>query len=154
MKLAWIFCVLLVVAFLISAKTHGRQHRLERELEGHWSVSFSTRNHPWVESFWFRQRVIYWVIVAVTATVLITKKWGKIYFRIPVSFAGSMIIAFILTGLMSTLRLAIKLTESASIPGGEWLHNAIWGSAVYWLLTVVSAVATLVVARKMQWNPS
>ncbi len=101
MKLALAFWILLALAFLVSAKTHGRQHRLERELEGHWSVSFTTENHPWVESFWFRQRVIYWSLAVLTSVSHEYKETGKCVSKDPVSIVFSMIMAFIVTGLLS-----------------------------------------------------
>jgi hypothetical protein len=150
MKGPIIFFLLLILTFLISAKTHGRQHRLERELAGYWSVSFTSRNHPWVESFWFRQRVIYWSLAAVTATLMITRKWGNLYVRLPVAIVGSMSVAFILTGLLSVARLAVRLSRNATVPSTDWFHHAVWGTAGFWLLTALCVTALLISARK--WN--
>jgi hypothetical protein len=147
MKVPVIFFILLIFTFLISAKTHGRQHRLERELAGHWSVSFTSRNHPWVEAFWFRQRMIYWSTAAITAILIIVRKWGNLYIKIPVAIVCSMIVAFILTGILSAVRLAFHVIQNATVPSAEWLSQAIWGSAGFWLLTAISVIALLIAAR-------
>lgn len=65
--------LLLVLIFLVAAalfvaaaKTHGRQVRLERELQGFDHVDFRRdhANPPWVEDVWRRDRVAYWSVAA------------------------------------------------------------------------------------------
>ena len=140
-----LLCILLILAFLAAAKSHGRQYRLERELEGHWTVSFTSENHPWVERFWFRQRVLYWSIASVCAALIIVfrnrfgfsknGKWQKILWGL-MTIGLSMIAAFVASGLMSWARLAIKLSGN-SAPGSEWLENLHWISLGWWLLTTI-----------------
>src|SRR5438034_1265042 len=52
--------ILSLVTFLASAKAHGRQLRLERELEGYQTVTFRAANPPWVESLWRAERYRFW----------------------------------------------------------------------------------------------
>jgi len=56
--------------FFLAAKTHGRQIRLERELEGYPEVTFGGDNPPWVVALWRRDRIFYWSTFAVTAAIL------------------------------------------------------------------------------------
>lgn len=135
--------ILLVVAFLSAAKSHGRQHRLERELEGHWKVSFTSRNHPWVERFWLRQRIVYWSIATITAIVLVKqflfRKSAKLHWIVSGVFTIgiSMIVAFVVTGLLSWARLGLKLSRSPALASPEWLENLHAISLGWWLLTAL-----------------
>src|SRR5438045_8903489 len=56
-----------VATFLVAAKAHGRQLRIERELAGYWEVSFRARNPAFVEALWRRERIVYWSLAAVAA---------------------------------------------------------------------------------------
>jgi len=148
MKQCFLF-ILLILAFLSAAKSHGRQHRLERELEGHWKVSFTSENHPWVERFWFRQRVLYWSIASVTAILMIALRnrflfdKGKgqwILFGL-FTIGASMIVAFVATGLLSWARIASKLFRNPVAVNSGWLENLHLISFGWWLLT--ASLATL-----------
>ena len=142
MKRFFIF-VLLVLAFLSAAKSHGRQHRLERELEGHWKVSFTSENHPWVERFWFRQRIVYWSIATITAIVLLKQflfsKNSKLHWIVSgvITIGISMIVAFVVTGLLSWARLSLKLLRNPALASSEWLENLQLISLGWWLLTAL-----------------
>ena len=146
MKQFFIF-ILLVLAFLSAAKSHGRQHRLERELEGHWQVSFTSENHPWVERFWFQQRIVYWSMATITAIVLVKqflfRKNGKLHWIVSSLFTIgiSMIVAFVVTGLLSWARLTFKLFRNPTLASPEWFENMHLISLGWWLLT--SLLATL-----------
>lgn len=155
-----IFCVLLVLLFLSAAKSHGRQYRLERELQGFWTVSFTSENDPWVERFWFRQRVVYWSLASFVALSMVmilrfkTKKTnlaGKRWMLFALlSFISSMIAAFIVSGLVSMVRLFWKLARNVPAPGPEWLANAVWGSIGWWFVTVLLLSFLLLVTRAVR----
>lgn len=59
-----------VALLLLAAKAHGRQLRLERELEGHTQVDFRGGNHPWVEALWRGDRVRFWTMVPIASAAL------------------------------------------------------------------------------------
>ena len=147
-KILFIF-ILLVLAFLSAAKSHGRHHRLERELEGHWKVSFTSENHPWVERFWFRQRIVYWSIATITAIVLakqfLFRKNAKLHWIVSGVFTIgiSMIVAFVVTGLLSWARLGLKLSSNPNLASPEWLENLHLISFGWWLLTALLATLLL-----------
>ena len=168
MKNVILFWLLLVITFLISAKTHGRQHRLERELHGYWKVSFVSENDPWIEKFWLQQRILYWSIAAVTAgffvTQFIKKKRlsndsphrnffvphaAKNPFAFLIFAVGvSMIFAFVLTGVVSAFRMILEFKKGVDVPGEDWLYGAIWGSAGFWLLNLVSVVSLILFLKR------
>ncbi len=130
-----LFYILLIFLFLASAKSHGRQLRLERELEGHWKVTFGAQNHPWVEALWKRDRIEYWVVAGFAAALLFIawKTWSfSVVKLIALAIPAPMITAFITTGLLSAYRLSTRLAHA---PNAEWLRSAIWGSVSWWGLT-------------------
>ncbi|MCI0415429.1 hypothetical protein L0222_21870 [bacterium] len=151
-----LFLILLILTFLIAAKSHGRQYRLERELEGHWTVSFTSENHPWVERFWFRHRVLYWSIASWTAIALIALRIRFLFNRSRKSqwiliglftIGSSMIVAFVCTGLLSWARLALKLSLSHPAPSSQWLENLHLISLGWWLLTLALVLLLLKIFR-------
>jgi hypothetical protein len=97
--------------------------------------------------------VIYWSLAAVTFLFLVAKRRRNLYLRILISFVLSMIVAFVFTGLLSTIRLFIKIAGDYTVPGEPWLNNAIRGSVFFWIVTALSITVLLVVARK-KLNPN
>ena len=67
----WVVLVFGVATFLVAAKTHGRQLRLERELAGYWHVTFGAQNPAFVEALWRRERILYWGVAAALAACTI-----------------------------------------------------------------------------------
>jgi hypothetical protein len=146
-----------VVAFILAAKAHGRQIRLERELAGHHHVVFGTgTNPPYVEMLWRADRVRYWSIVAGVAVAVLglyalTRAQG---WRWPFLHGGgasvawlvvwgSMVTAFLLCGLWSLARF--HSASSARLFGpvdAEWLHESFQGSA--WWFTAAALATGLV----------
>jgi len=57
----WLILVFSLGLVILSAKSHGRALRLERQFEGHYQVKFGDEgrrfNHPWVEALWHGDRV-------------------------------------------------------------------------------------------------
>ncbi|HEX2734309.1 MAG TPA: hypothetical protein VHM70_22020 [Polyangiaceae bacterium] len=66
-----------IVAFLVSAKLHGRELRLEREAAGYHQVVFGGQNPPWVEALWHAERVRFWSWTAGLALVLALICWWQ-----------------------------------------------------------------------------
>lgn len=148
-----------VVTFLAAAKAHGRQLRLERELEGYHRVIFGGTNPPFVEALWRADRVRYWstaagVAVLVLGLYVLTRLQG---WRWPFLHGGrgslvwlvvwgSLVVAFLTCGLWSLTRFLHTLSEKAD--GGSlqadpaWVSEALRGSA--WWFTA-AAVATVLV---------
>lgn len=123
--------VLTLPAFLLAAKAHGRQVRLERERAGHHEVTFgSGANHPFVEALWRRDRVAFWTIAPLCAIgfallLFVGARAGAwAWLAIP----WGMIAAFTALGAASAMR-----TRDAR----PWL----WGAIGLSLATAVAAVA-------------
>ena len=155
----WLVMVGSVAAFLVASKAHGRQLRLERELAGHWHVTFGAPNHPFVEALWQRERTIYWSIAAalILAAITYLVLAPRLSWPLPLTPRGErswwggipmmiwpFVVAFTVTGLMSLTRLLRATTSAAD---STWLNQAMWGSAGWWALTLVVAAALLLFTR-------
>src|SRR5262245_176985 len=94
------------VVFLVAAKLHGRQLRLERERAGYMHVTFGRRaqNPPFVVALWRRERFIFWPTAAVLAIVLpllVPLHWVLSWILLP------MTIAFVVGALLSARRARV-----------------------------------------------
>lgn len=64
------------VAFLLAAKAHGRELRLEREAAGVMKVVFGGDNPPLVEALWSAERLRFWpttIALGIAAAILLAK---------------------------------------------------------------------------------
>jgi hypothetical protein len=146
-----------VVAFLLAAKAHGRQIRLERELEGYHRVVFGGVNPPYVEALWRADRVRYWsIVVGVAVTVLglyaLTRAEG---WRWPFLHGGggsvawlvvwgSLVTAFLACGLWSLTRFLHAVSEKlAGAVDAAWLSESLQGSAWWFTAAVLATVLVL-----------
>jgi hypothetical protein len=152
------------VTFLVAAKAHGRQLRVERELAGYWHVTFGAQNPAFVETLWRRERLIYWSLAVLVAlgTIGFRLLAPRFAWTLPVeggragsSLAGvvflhvlvPMIVAFVVTGLLSVARFAAAPpSDAARAHPQNWLSHAVWASAGWWLLTVALGAALCVLA--------
>jgi hypothetical protein len=155
-----------VATFLASAKTHGRQLRLERELAGYWHVTFSARNPPWVEALWHRERLILWSLVAVLALLAIGFRVlaPRLGWPLPLGApggkptpAGSFFLyivlpaigGFVLAGALGLVRFASAAgvdDGGASLRPADWMRDAVWGSVGWSSLTFGMLAALLLLA--------
>ncbi len=149
-----------VVAFILAAKAHGRQIRLERELEGHHHVVFGTgTNPPYVEALWRADRVLYWSIVAGVAVTILglyalsrAQGWrwpflhgggGSVAWLV---VWGSTVTAFLTCGFWSLVRF--RGAVSAKLAGtvdAEWVSESLQGSA-WWFTAAVLATGLVLFA--------
>jgi len=145
-----------VVTFLLAAKAHGRQLRLERELEGYHRVVFGGTNPPFVEALWRADRVRYWSTAAGVALLVLgfyalTRLQG---WRWPFLHGGggsvawlvawgSLVVAFLTCGFWSLTRFLHATSEKLerTVDAG-WVSESLQGSA--WWFTA-AAVATVLV---------
>jgi hypothetical protein len=161
----WLVLGLGAATFLVGAKAHGRQLRLERELAGYWEVTFGGRNPAFIEALWRRERRLYWGFVAVVALATLGFRLLAPRFAWPLPLEGGstgrsasgavflhvlvpLIAAFVATGFLSFTRFAFAARSGAAASGAHpqnWLSHATWGSAAWWILTValMAALATL-----------
>lgn len=154
--LAFAAALLLSVALLlVAAKAHGRQVRLERELEGHHEVVFGGENPPFVMALWRRDRRRFWTAAPLFGLAMGGLLWLGDAGRVPLpglfardptfglSLAALVLwpgaLAFCLAGLLSLARLRGRLRERPAEP--SWRRAAMRGSAFWWTLVALLALA-------------
>ncbi len=114
-------------------------HVINRTCSGSLKSS-SVENPPFVEALWRRERLLFWgVAIGVGLLSLGLRRVGGallLHLLLPV------VSAFILTGLLSLARLAIA-SRTAVNPREGWLSGAMWGSAAWWVTTLLLVAALL-----------
>jgi hypothetical protein len=142
--------VLSGVTFLVAAKAHGRQVRLERERAGHTRVVFGGDNPPFVEALWKRDRIRYWAAAAIAFAVAAVLVLVASSSGLPRPLGGgalgaawTMLFLPLVTGFVvcGTASLAGFLTTRAVDP--RFTTEALPGSAAWWSI-VLTALATTV----------
>ena len=139
-----------LVLLLVGAKAHGRQVRLERELEGHREVVFGGENPPFVVALWRRDRVRFWTVVPLAALAFgvlawtLRAGWG---WTLVAVLLWAPIMGFTTAGLRSLHGLRARLKEKEA--SAEWRRDAARGSVLWWgavggLLLAVALVIFLV----------
>jgi len=165
--LFWIELGLGVVLLFLSAKAHGRQIRLERELEGYMEVDFMKENPPWVEALWRTDRRRYWATVPIAIAVLVLlglltlpPRFGTEPLGNPIigtiflaGFLWPLVVAFTSNGIQSAIRLRTALIQGgeqrrqeahAQPEGSAWRRAALRGTIGYWALVLaIGALAVL-----------
>lgn len=140
-SMLWAAIVASVALLLVSAKTHGRQLRLERELQGYHTVVFGGENPAWVEARWRQDRIGFWTIVPVAALALGWLAWPHGWaLRLTAALLWAPIVGFVAMGLASQVRLARALDAKSAEQKEErtgWIREARRGSAIWWALVVV-----------------
>jgi hypothetical protein len=159
-----------LLLFLAAAKNHGRHIRLERQLAGHWEVSFARDNHPWVEALWQRDRMIYWSIAIALAVLglvyaVLARRWQwpmpprnapgwSWWSALLLVIVWPLVVAFVTCAVASLTRFLAALSSPGpgTIERGDWIAPALWGSAGWWALTL--ALAALVIWLALQRAPA
>lgn len=121
--------------FLVAAKAHGRQVRIEREQQGYFRVDFGAQNPDAVEAVWRDDRRVLWpAAAAVSACALLAAfvvgRVALVFLAVPWAFIG----AFTIAGAASWVRMARR--NKGPLP---WRRRALAGSLVWWGLAMATA---------------
>jgi hypothetical protein len=146
-----------VVAFVLAAKAHGRQLRLERELEGYHHVVFGGSNPPFVDALWRADRVRYWSTAGVLALAVLglfalarVQGWGWPFLGggtgsvVWLVVWGAPVVSFLTCGVWSLTRFHHAV--SAKLEGtvdAEWVQDSLQGSAWWFSAAVLATALTL-----------
>ena len=150
-----IVLVLSVVTFLVAAKTHGRQVRLERERAGHTQVVFGGQNPPFVEALWKRDRIRFWTTAAIVFALAAALVFAGSSLGLPRPLGGgtlgaawTMLFLPLVTGFVvcGTASLAGFIATRAVDP--RFTTEALPGSAVWWSLVLATLAPTVVLALR------
>lgn len=152
----WILLGLSLATMLASAKAHGRQIRLERELEGHYEVTFGQRTNPsMVEALWARDRRQYWATYTALGVPSLVYGLGAAWSGLPIPdvpgghWASALAMALLLwaptaafsingvTSLVLFRRAAAARGAALEAERGPWLRAARRGSWAWWSLVLI-----------------
>ena len=144
-----------IALFFASAKAHGRQLRLEREFEGHYSVQFGGKNHPWVDALWRAERYRFWSLLAACEIVFLffSLKHPFSWKLLPIGVGWIPSFAFSITGGLSLLRLTkaiIARTRSSTSHINlrpDWAVSAVITSSLWWILVLALVLAVSVLSK-------
>lgn len=148
-----IVLVLSVVTFLVAAKSHGRQVRLERERAGHTRVVFGGENPPFVEALWKRDRIRYWSAAALAFAVTLAMGVAASSLGLPRPLGGgalgaawTMLFLPLMTGFLvcGTASLTGFVASRAVDP--RFTTEALPGSVAWWSLVLAALSTTIVLA--------
>ncbi len=149
LSLRVIVLVLSVVTFLVAAKAHGRQVRLERERAGHTHVVFGGENPPFVEALWKRDRVRFWSTAALVFALAVALLLASPALGLPRPLGGGTLGAA-WTLLFPPLITGFLVCGAASLTGflatravdPRFTAEALPGSVAWWSLVLVSLATT------------
>ncbi|MEZ4449210.1 MAG: hypothetical protein R3B09_06995 [Nannocystaceae bacterium] len=94
-------------AFLLAAKAHGRELRLEREAAGVMKVVFGGSNPPFVEALWAAERLRFWPLalgLAIVAVIALAVGGWPRGALAQAALLWAPTVAFVITGLASFVR--------------------------------------------------
>src|SRR5688572_27887187 len=95
------------VTFVLSAKAHGRELRLERVVAGIEQVTFGGSNPAFVDALWGAERMRFWVATPILSVVLIVALAIAGASRWTIGFASLLwapSVVFLVLGLASIVR--------------------------------------------------
>lgn len=138
MRATFLLILVSVVLFVIAAKAHGRELRLEREANGVTHVVFGGQNPPAVEAIWSAERRRFWVLAPVLAgaLALVLRRFGGGAGLMALgALAWAPVIAFIALGLASAARTGVSA------------RGHLTGSIGWWTFVLALSAVTVAVAR-------
>jgi len=116
-----------LILFVIAAKSHGRELRLEREAAGVTHVVFGGQNPPLVESLWRAERVRF----AIVAPLLV------LLFAVGLWLYGSGVVKTVLGALAFGPALAfLSLGVASFVRAGAFGRGQVGGSLAWWALGI------------------
>lgn len=151
----WASFLLFALWIGVVAKSHGRQIRLERELQGYFEVDFrSDANPAFVKGLWRRDRRLYWTVASLATGVLLawvvwqkpheeSSASGPLWAWVALALMSAMVLAFATSGLVSLTRFrrALRLRkQEGTVPDPRWLRAAHRGSWGWWAATLLLGV--------------
>lgn len=133
-----ILIILSAVLFLLAAKAHGRELRLEREAAGFSQITFGAPdNPPFVESLWHQERVRFWALSGLLALVALGGLLAK-------GAPAGMVALVVLTWVPALSFLGLGLYSL--LRRGAWTGAAL-GSLGWWSLVLMAFAAIALVVR-------
>jgi hypothetical protein len=127
------------VTFILAAKAHGRELRLERVVAGIEQVSFGGSNPAFVDALWAAERMRFWVATPILSVVLIVALALAGTSRWTIGFASLLwapSVVFVVLGVASIVR------------GGGLERVGLGGSLAWWSAVMIGFVAIALLGRR------
>jgi hypothetical protein len=128
-----------LVTFILAAKAHGRELRLERVVAGIEQVTFGGSNPPFVDALWAAERLRFWVATPILSVIVIVGLAMAGASRWTVGFAAllwSPAVVFLVLGVASIVR------------AGGLERPGLGGSIAWWSVVAVGFVAIALLGRR------
>jgi hypothetical protein len=136
----WMVSVVSAVLFLVAAKAHGRELRLEREAHGIELASFRSAS-PAVQALWSAERARFWSFFVPLAIGLVA-----LSFRLDLGHVNGALSALAWAGAGAYLASGVWAIGRRAVLGGAsaWEGSLGWWMAVGTMTAVVTVVAAKV----------
>jgi hypothetical protein len=132
------------VLFLLAAKAHGRELRLERQAAGFPHISFGSPDMPaFVQQMWQRERVAFWTVTVLLAIVVGAKLLASDAAR---GVSALVVLTWVPAASFAGLGLWSLWRKGLSTDGAG-------GSFAWWSLVLGAFVAAALAARS-HFNPA
>jgi hypothetical protein len=148
-----IVLVLSVVTFLVAAKSHGRQVRLERERAGHTRVVFGGDNPPFVEALWKRDRIRYWSAAAIAFAAALALVMASSSFGMPRPLGGgalgaawTLLFLPLVTGFLVCGAASLTDFMASRAVDPRFTTESLPGSAAWWSMVLAALSTTVALA--------
>jgi hypothetical protein len=128
-----------LATFILAAKAHGRELRLEREVVGIFKVVFGGANPPFVDALWAAERLRFWIATPALALVLAVALVIAGASRSTIAFASLLwapAVVFMVLGVSSIVR------------AGGLSRGELCGSLGWWSLVVGGFALAALLGRR------
>lgn len=128
-----------LATFILAAKAHGRELRLEREAVGIFEVVFGGANPPFVDALWAAERLRFWIATPLLALVLAV--------ALVIAGASRSTIAFA-SLLWAPAMVFLVLGVSSIVRAGGFSRVDLCGSLGWWSLVVGGFAVVALLGRR------
>jgi hypothetical protein len=127
-----------LATFILAAKAHGRELRLERVVAGIHQVTFGGDNPAFVDTLWAAERMRFWVATPVLSLILVAV----------LAFAGASRSTLGFATLLWSPSVVFTVLGIASIHRAGGLHRAeLGGSIALWSLVLLGFALVALLGR-------
>jgi hypothetical protein len=131
-----------LTTFILAAKAHGRELRLERVAAGIQQVTFGGDNPAFVDALWTAERLRFWVATPILSLILIVVLVLAGASRSTIAFASLLwapSVVFSVLGIWSIVR------------AGALERAGLGGSLAWWSLVVIGFAVVALLGRRAEF---
>jgi hypothetical protein len=129
-----------LATFILAAKAHGRELRLERVAAGIQQVTFGGDNPAFVDALWTAERLRFWVATPILSLILAV--------ALVIAGASRSTIAFAIL-LWSPAAVFLVLGLASIVRAGALERAGLGGSVAWWSLVLVGFALVALLGRRV-----